>query len=99
MVEDLSVVRALGQSVEPHADRPVAAPAVQVEAGQGVSQNARLGTELEQRLAQSDALAVPAHTHSATVCSRCFTDHDVTEHKLKFDFTAVDVTARKLRSA
>lgn len=86
MVEDLGVVGAFGQSVEPHADRPVAAPAVQVEVGHSVSQNARLGTELEQRLAQRDALAVPAHTHSEALhrprCHRAQTD-------LTFDFTAV----------
>lgn len=40
MVEDLSVVGALCQSMEPHADRKVTVATVEVEVGQRISQSA-----------------------------------------------------------
>lgn len=62
MVEDLGVVGALGQSVQPHADRPVALSLPDVQLGQGVSQSAGLGTDVQQRLAQTHRLIKPAAT-------------------------------------
>lgn len=60
MIEDLGVVGALGQSVKPHADRLISVSFPDVEVGQSVSQSAGLGTRLQQRLAQSDAIIEPA---------------------------------------
>lgn len=63
MIEDLSVVGTLYQSVKPHADRLVSVSFADVELGQSVSQRARLRTKLQQRLTQSDALIKPSETH------------------------------------
>lgn len=60
VVEDLGVVGTLGQGVQPHADRLLSAPVPDVKVGQGVSQRARLGTQLQQRLAQGHAVVEPA---------------------------------------
>lgn len=63
VIEDLSVVGTLGQSVKPHADRLIAVSFTHVEVGQSVSQSARLRTKLQQRLAQSNPLIEPAGFH------------------------------------
>lgn len=62
MIEDLSVVGTLSQSVKPHADRLISISSPDVEVGQSVSQSAGLGTKLQQRLAQKDTLIEPADT-------------------------------------
>lgn len=62
VIEDLGVVGTLSQSVKPHADRLISVSFPDVEVGQSVSQSARLGTQLQQRLAQSDAIVEPAAT-------------------------------------
>jgi len=62
VVEHLSVVRTLCQGVQPHADRLLWVSSADVEVGQSVAQGARLGTELQERLAQGDTVIVPAGT-------------------------------------
>lgn len=60
VVEDLGVVGTLGQSVKPHADRLITVSSPDVEVGQSVPQNARVRTELQQRLTETDTLIEPA---------------------------------------
>lgn len=60
VVEHLGVVGTLSQSEQPHADRLVCVPLQDVELGQSVSQRARVGTEVQQRLTQRDAFIEPA---------------------------------------
>lgn len=62
MIEDLCIVGALGQSVKPHADRLISVSFCDVEVGQSVSEGAGLGTQLQQRLTESDAIIKPAAT-------------------------------------
>lgn len=73
MIEDLGVVGALGQSVKPHADRLISVSFPDVEVGQSVSQSAGLGTQLQQRLAQSDAIIKPAVTRQERLQPECLT--------------------------
>lgn len=60
MVEDLGIVGTLGQSVQPHADCLITVSSPEVEVGQSIPQNARVRTELQQRLAETDTLIEPA---------------------------------------
>lgn len=62
VIEDLSVVGTLGQSVQPHVDCLLSISIPDVKVGQCVSQSARLRTQLQQRLTQSNAVIKPAAT-------------------------------------
>lgn len=67
MIEDLSVVGTLSQSVKPHTDRLISVSSPDVEVGQSVSQSAGLGTKLQQRFTQKDTFIEPVDTTASSI--------------------------------
>lgn len=77
-VEDLGIVRTLGQRLQPEVDRLLLVALLEVQLGQRVSQRARVGTRSQQVVAQRCRFLKPKNN------TKYFKKKCITFYEMKF---------------